>query len=191
MPSTPLRLLPSVVACCAAVSLGGPLAAQPKAPGYLGWKFGMTADQVRKVAGCRPYQVEKTTGGLECPGYSFLGAKRELAFYFDVSKKLVKITIQAYEGKDEARVAKEWKALLAFLKKTYGPLESPTLQSPESLSEPDLVKAANGLRASGMPVAKLQFKPKESPKAHFTFGTLAYSREHDYFYLFLYFQPPR
>jgi hypothetical protein len=159
------------------------------APGFGGWRFGMSPAEVKAVKACKGYKAVAVTGGLECKGFAFLGQKIPLSFVF-AAGKLAKIQVWVYEGKDEARAAKQLKHLFDHLKKSAGPLESPTLKDPGAMTEAQLLGEIRKLKASGADPAKLQFKPRKNPADHFTFGSVIWSAAKG-LYVFLYFQPPR
>lgn len=167
------------------------LAAVPAlaAPGFKGWRFGMSPDEVKAVKSCKGYTPVAVTGGLECKkGFAFLGQKLTISFVF-LGGKLAKIQLWVYEGTSDAAAAKQLKRLFDHLKKTVGPLESPALADPGALSEAQLLAELRKLKASGADPAKLQFKPRKNPAEHFTFGSAIVSAKGHY--VFLYFQPPR
>lgn len=159
------------------------------APGFGAWHFGMSPDQVKAVKACKGYTAVAVTGGLECKGFAFLGQKLGVSFVF-AAGKLAKIQIWVYEGKDDAKAAKQLKRLFAYLKKTAGSVESPSLTDPAAMSEAQLLAEIRKLKASGADPAKLQFKPRKNPADHFTFGSVIWSASKG-LYVFLYFQPPR
>ncbi len=166
------------------------LAAAPAlaAPGFGGYRFGMSPEEVKGVKACKGYTPVAVTGGLECKGFAFLGQKLTISFVF-LAGKLAKIQLWVYEGTSEAAAAKQLKRLFDHLKKSAGPLESPALADPGALSEAQLLAELRKLKASGADPAKLQFKPRKNPADHFTFGSaIVSSKGH---YVFLYFQPPR
>jgi hypothetical protein len=158
------------------------------APGLAGWRFGMSPEEVKAVKSCKGYTPVAVTGGLECKGFAFLGQKLTVSFVF-AGGKLAKIQVWVYEGKAEAAAAKQLKRLFAHLKKTVGPLESPTWKDPGAMTEAQLLGEIKKLTASAGP-GKIQFKPRKNPADHFNFGSVIWNPATG-LYVFLYFQPPR
>ena len=158
------------------------------APGFGGWRFGMSTQEVKAVKRCTGYAPVATTGGLECKGFAFLGQKLTVSFVF-AAGKLAKIQVWVYEGTSEGTAAKQLKRLFDHLKKTAGPIESPSLKDPGAMTEAQLLGEIRKLKASGVNPAKLQFKPRKNPADHFAFGSMIASATG--LYVFLYFQSPR
>lgn len=171
----------------------GAKGAEAKGAGLAGWRFGMSRAQVRAVKDCKPYKPVKSTKGLECPNFRFLGKKVNVSFVFRADK-LAKIQIWLYEGKDAKGAANGLYRLIRHWNKRHGGVESPQLGTPVEKTGRQLFQAAKGLAKAATarrPVTKLQLKPKGSPKGFFTFASLFYNRRFARYYLFVYRRPPR
>ena len=156
------------------------------APGFRGWKFGMSKARVQKVKGCKPYRPVKVTKGLECDNFKWLGAKNKISFVFR-DGDMAKTQIWLYMGKDADRAATRLHAGLGYFRGKHGLVESPAGDVPRKLKV--LKKVVKDLQKHKR-MAKVQFKPRKNPKGYFTFISLVYHPVHGY-YVFLYFQPPR
>lgn len=154
------------------------------AQGFEGWRFGMTLDQVKAVPGCAQYKPLKSTGGLECADYAYVGEKGFLSFVFK-DGKLAKIQVWAYEGSTLLGQSTRWQEVLRHLEKKYGAIESPQLKEPAKMSAAQLFKALEALGARG----KIQFKPANNPADAFVFGSAIVDPRGKY--VFVYFQPPK
>jgi ketosteroid isomerase-like protein len=55
----------------------------PRVAGGVGdYRFGMTKPQVRQIPACEPYLDVPSTGGLECPNFTFESRKMNVSFVF-------------------------------------------------------------------------------------------------------------
>lgn len=160
------------------------------APGLAGWRFGMSLDQVRAVKSCKPYTAVRTTGGLECKNFRFLGQKVNVSFVFR-GGKLAKIQIWLYEGKSAKVAAARLGLLVRHWKKKLGAVDSPQLGRVDKLAAKALRAAVGELAQTPSNVGKLQLKPQKDPKDHFTFSSLFFNKRFGRYYLFVYRQSPR
>lgn len=83
------------------------------------YRFGMTRDEVSRVADCAPYTAVAVTGGLECPRYRFDGREMNISFLFG-GDALRRIQLWYYEGESRAEAQEAVGRLLAFFKRTTG-----------------------------------------------------------------------
>jgi ketosteroid isomerase-like protein len=83
------------------------------------YRFGMTRNDVTRVADCAPYTPVAVTGGLECPHYRFDGREMNISFLF-AGDALRRIQLWYYEGESRADAQQAVGALLAFFKRTAG-----------------------------------------------------------------------
>jgi hypothetical protein len=174
-----LAVIAALLSCSSRASAGP--------TGFMGWRFGMTPEQVKKVKTCAPYNFVKVTGGLECPNFRFLGAKRNISFVFRQGK-LVKIQVWLYKGKSDGEAVTALDKLARHLIKRHGKLECKDLPRLGQLPKRMLAKYLAHFKTK--PMAKLQFKPAKNPKRFFTFSSLIHHQRHGLF-LFMYLQPPR
>lgn len=158
------------------------------AAGFKNWQFGMSRAQVMGVGDCSPYTPVRSTGGLECRNFSFLGARINISFIFGASG-LSKIQVWAYQGRDQTSALNRWTALIKHLKQRYGALTSPQLPTIGQMSRGQLQQLLRSMQSAGRP-GKYQFKPAQNPRHAFVFNSMFYHPQHGFF-LFLYFQPPR
>jgi hypothetical protein len=161
--------------------------------GLASWRFGMSKAEVQAVKACKPYKPVKSTRGLECPNFRYLGKKVNVSFVFRADK-LAKVQVWLYEGKQVKTAARRLATLIAHWNKRFGGAESPQLGTPLKKTPAQLLAAAQGLARAATarrPVTKLQLKPKGSPKGFFTFASLFFNRRFGSYYLFVYRRPPR
>jgi hypothetical protein len=156
--------------------------------GFQGWKFGMTPEEVKAVKDCTPYLPVQSTGGLECPNFSFLQEKIPISFIFNPN--LVKIQVWVYEGKDKKEAGRRLSELITFLKTQYGSIESPQIEAPEIMKPSDWEAPIEELMGLPPENSKWQFKPSKNQKDFFVFASFISHPQYG-FYLFLYFQPPK
>jgi len=179
----------ALAAALAAFLAAAPAQAAPPAPGGLGgYRLGMKPDEVQAVKDCTPYRPVPSTGGLECPAFTIAGKKRNISFVLDPATGLKKIQVWFYEGKDPADAEAALVELISSLEQEYGALESSSLPP----GAPVTAKALRALvdkPATAGPL-KAQLKPVKNPLDKFVFSSLIHA-PNDFFYLFLYVQPPR
>jgi ketosteroid isomerase-like protein len=90
-----------------------------EAGGTGSYRFGMTREEVTRVADCAPYTAVAVTGGLECPRYRFDGREMNISFLF-AGNALRRIQLWYYEGESRADAQEAIRGLLAFFKRTAG-----------------------------------------------------------------------
>ena len=83
------------------------------------YKFGMTREDVKRVADCAPYTSVAVTGGLECPHYRFDGREMNISFLF-AGDALRRIQLWYYEGESRAEAQEAVGRILAFFTRTTG-----------------------------------------------------------------------
>ena len=83
------------------------------------YRFGMTREEVRRVADCQPYTDVRVTGGLECPHYSFDGHEMNISFIFG-PEGLKRIQLWFYEGESTDGAREAVTRVLEFLQRTSG-----------------------------------------------------------------------
>jgi len=164
--------------------------AEARSPGFRGWRFGMTADEVKKVPDCGSYAPVAATGGLECATFAHEGRKMNISFVFG-PKGLAKIQLWVYEGKEAAKAVDALDWTLALYRKSHGALESPTMPGVDKADRKALAAwVAENDRPAGPAPFKAQFAPRTQKPEAFTFASYIHQAEHGY-YVFVYFQPPR
>ena len=83
------------------------------------WKFGMSPAEVSAVAPYGPYKQFRN-GDLETYKGVFEGHEENFQFFFDQDRKLHRIGIYLYEGKDQAAAVKRWLDLYKSIRKEFG-----------------------------------------------------------------------
>jgi hypothetical protein len=146
----------------------------------------MTREAVRAVAACAPYVDVPSTGGLECANF-VLDRKRNISFVFD-DAGLAKIQLWFAEAASRADATKATDELIAYLKKSHGDLESPSLQAGTDVTTEALF-AALEKSAEGGP-AKVQLAPRKSPEGVLVFASIVRDPRYGH-YVFLYHTRPR
>ena len=164
--------------------------AETRAPGFRGWRFGMSLDEVKQVADCGPYAPVAATGGLECPAFVHEGRKMNISFVFGPAG-LAKIQLWVYEGKEAAKALDALDWTLGLYRRTHGALESSAIPDVDKADRKALERWA---AANDKPTREAPFKAQLAPKTQkpeaFTFASYIHQAEHGYF-VFAYFQPPR
>ena len=61
----------------------------------------MSREEVSRVSDCKPYANVSSTGGLECPYYTFEGRSMNVSFLFNAGG-LYRIQLWFYEGESES-----------------------------------------------------------------------------------------
>jgi hypothetical protein len=153
-------------------------------PGGLGgYRLGMTPAEVQAVKGCGPYKPVESTGGLECASFTIAGKARNISFIFDPQTGLKKIQLWFAEAATAEAAAVAVGELLAFVSKTYGPVESSGVAAGKAVT-------AKALLAVADTEGKVQLKPKREPADAFVFASIFKDPTHGWF-VFFYVQPPR
>jgi len=151
----------------------------------LPWKFGMSPEEVTGVTECGPYK-SFSNGDLETYKGVFDGEEQNFQFYF-VDKRLRRIGISLYEGKDPVAGAKKWLALYGTMSRLFGRLETPGNGSPAASEKAAASFEANALKMVRDP-GKTQMAPLVQPKDAFIFSS--YMRHEvngeQYYYVVLY-----
>jgi hypothetical protein len=95
---------------------------QEKVAAYGDYRFGMSREDVKRVASCAPYQAVAGTGGLECSNLIVGARKITISFVF-TADALTRIQLWFYEGQSESAARAATTDMLAFLSK-LGPIHS-------------------------------------------------------------------
>ena len=152
----------------------------------LPFRFGMSKEAVRKEAACRPYTDVASTDGLECPNFK-IDKKRNISLIF-TNGGLSKIQLWFTESASRERAVQAVDELIAYLKKSFGPLESVDLPANAEVTRDALLAALDKLpKDQGV---KVQLTPRQLPSDAFVFASIIRDPRFGYF-VFLYFQPPR
>jgi ketosteroid isomerase-like protein len=80
------------------------------------YRFGMSREEVSRVAECQPYTAVRVTGGLECPHYSFEGHDMNVSFLFGNSG-LNRVQLWYYEGDSSQEAREAVGRVIAFLQR--------------------------------------------------------------------------
>jgi len=105
-----------------AISDGGKEGRRPVDGGGVGpFKFGMTREEVTRVAECQPYTRVPVTGGLECPHFQFDTREMNISFIFG-GERLRRIQLWYYEGESSSDAGAAVADVLDFLRRTAGSL---------------------------------------------------------------------
>jgi ketosteroid isomerase-like protein len=141
--------------------------AAPPAPRFAGglgdYRFGMTKAQVRELPACEPYLDVPSTGGLECPNFTFEGRKMNVSFIF-ANNVLRTVQLWFYEGTSEKDAKKAIDAMLEYLTREAGTLHSYELPSGAAVTTDEIVKAAKKQTPAGNQPANVQIVTGSSPK---------------------------
>ena len=87
--------------------------------GVAPYRFGMSREEVSRVAECEPYTAVRVTGGLECPHYSFDGHDMNVSFLLG-SGGLNRVQLWYYEGESSQEAREAVGRVLAFLQRVSG-----------------------------------------------------------------------
>jgi ketosteroid isomerase-like protein len=113
--------------------------ARPTLSGGVGdYRFGMTRAQVRQVGACQPYLDVPSTGGLECPNFTFDGRKMNVSFVF-AGDTLRRVQLWYYEGKSEKDAKKAVDAILDYFQREGLTVHS--YEMPAPVTTDDVFKA--------------------------------------------------
>jgi ketosteroid isomerase-like protein len=104
------------------------------------YRFGMTRQQVRQIPSCAPYLDVPSTGGLECPNFTFEGLKMNVSFIF-TGDALRRVQLWYYEGKSEKDAKKAVDAVLEYLTREAGAVRSYELPKDAAVNADEIVKA--------------------------------------------------
>ena len=130
---------------------GGAGGARPSTVGGVGgYRFGMSREEVRRVPDCKPYTNVSSTGGLECPYYTFEGRSMNISFGFKVGG-LYRIQLWFYDGESESAAREAVSRAIEYLERTTGGISIEGL--PEVEVTPDAVM---GLLREPMPPGRLK-----------------------------------
>ncbi len=178
---------------CAAIGLmfASQLHAQNSSP----WKWGMSPAEVQQVTEYAPYRAF-SNGDLETYEAPFQNEKKNYQFYFDDGqpRKLWRIAISLYEGRDIEAAKAEWLKLHGTMTKLFGEVETPdniapTTDSPET-EKTFTAKAVENLKDDG----KTQMAPLQQFSDEFVFASFrswTAPQGETYYYVVLNFDKPR
>jgi hypothetical protein len=134
----------------------------------LPWKFGMSPEEVSAFTECGPYK-SFSNGDLETYNGVFDGKQENIQFFFE-ERKLRRIGIYIYEGRDLNVAAKKWAALYATMTRHFGTVETPKNVAPISGGKSAFIaKASELVKASG----KTQMAPLKQPRDASVFSSLS------------------
>jgi hypothetical protein len=178
----------------ASAGTGGGTANPPVNPaslangGGLGpYRFGMPLEEVRKVDACKPYMDVRTTGGLECPNYTFEGRKMNISFIF-ASNALRRIQLWVYEGDSEKDARKAVDFGIDFLKRTAGGAHMYGMGQNTEVNGEAIINALRKeqvLAGRGV-MAELQTPSSDSPEKWFSRISRNLMPQGDWFGVFLF-----
>lgn len=83
------------------------------------FRFGMTREDVSRVTACEPYTNVASTGGLECPSYTFDDRPMNVSFIFN-GNGLRRVQLWYYEGESRPEAREAVGRVLEYLQKTTG-----------------------------------------------------------------------
>jgi ketosteroid isomerase-like protein len=139
----------------------------PPAPRFAGglgdYRFGMTKPQVRQLPACEPYLDVPSTGGLECPNFTFEGRKMNVSFVF-ANNLLRMVQLWYYEGTSEKDTKKAIDGMLEYLTREAGVLHSYELPAGAAVTSDEIVKAVKKQTPSGNQPAGAQIVTESTSK---------------------------
>jgi ketosteroid isomerase-like protein len=133
------------------------------AGGLVDYRFGMSRQQVRQIPACTPYLDVPSTGGLECPNFTFEGRKMNVSFLFR-GDALWRVQLWYYEGTSENDAKKAAEAVLEYLKREAGTVHSYELPADAAVNADEIVKVLKKQSPGpGQPVG-VQLVTEATPK---------------------------
>lgn len=138
--------------------------APARAMGGVGdYRFGMSKPQVRQIPACEPYLDVPSTGGLECPNFTFEGRKMNVSFVFQ-NNGLRMVQLWYYEGSSEKDAKKAIDGMLEYLTREAGVVHSYELPSGAAVTSDEIVKALKKQTPSGNQPANVQIVTESTSK---------------------------
>jgi hypothetical protein len=127
------------------------------------YRFGMSKPQVRQIPACEPYLDVPSTGGLECPNFTFEGRKMNVSFVFQ-NNALRLVQLWYYEGSSEKDTKKAIDAMLEYLTREAGAVHSYELPSGAAVTSDEIVKALKKQTPVGNQPPTIQIVTESSAK---------------------------
>lgn len=171
-------------------ALGGPVRGERRETtdqGGVGpFRFGMSRAEVSSVAACHPYTTVASTGGLECPSYTFDGQTMNVSFFF-TANRLTRIQLWYYEGGSAPEARDAVGRVLDFMQRTTG--GTAVCSKPGVEVTPDgVMRSLDGAPPPAGRMARLDIGAATSTDTERWFSRVA---RHEYGYLVMLFADPR